>query len=171
MSAFLGASPPTTFSNCSISDLNELYAAGGDSCLFNSPSMIVGEPVCGNGIPEGNEACDCGNTDECTNSCCDAPTCQLVTGAECASGACCTSQCQLRTYGTECRASVGDCDIAEYCLGDSNECPNDDHIANGVPCSSDDGYCMEGACPTHDAQCRVIYSKNALICKVIITLL
>ena len=167
MSAFLGSSPPTTFSSCSISDLEVLYSRGGDSCLFNSPSMTVGDPVCGNGIPEVNEECDCGSPAECTNNCCNATTCQLIPGAQCASGECCNSQCQFRAYGVECRASSGDCDLAEYCLGDYSECPEDYHAANGVPCEADAGYCMEGACPTHSAQCMDIFSKISSIQKLI----
>ena len=143
-----------------MSDLNVLYSRGGDSCLFNTPTTIVGDPVCGNGILEENEECDCGSPAECTNPCCDAATCLPVTGAECASGACCTSQCSLALYGTECRASSGDCDIAEFCLGDFNECPGDDIVANGVSCASDEGYCSEGSCPTLDNQCADSFGNN-----------
>ena len=32
-----------------------------DRCLFNEPSMTVGDPVCGNGIRERDEICDCGS--------------------------------------------------------------------------------------------------------------
>ena len=113
--------------------------------------------MCGNGIVEENEACDCGSPAECTNPCCDAATCQPVPGAECASGGCCTSQCTLASYGTQCRASSGGCDIEEYCLGDSNMCPEDDVAADGVSCSSDRGYCIDGDCPTHDDQCAAAF--------------
>ena len=165
MSAVAGPEDPTLFSSCSVSDLNDLYARNGDTCLFNAPSMVVGDPVCGNGIQEDNEACDCGSPDECTNICCNATTCRLIAGAECASGSCCTSQCQLVEYGMECRASSSECDIAEYCLGDSNECPEDDHVANGKPCKSDTGYCMEGQCPTHEDQCMTFFSKTSCQCR------
>jgi hypothetical protein len=157
MSAISRPPPPTSWSSCSVSDLNELYADGGDSCLFNVPDIVVGDPVCGNGIVEENEACDCGSPTECTNPCCNAITCQPVTGAECASGECCTNQCTLASYGTECRAASGDCDIAEYCLGDSSVCPDDDIVVNGVSCKSDTGYCSEGLCPTLDDQCAASF--------------
>lgn len=141
--------------------LNNLIRAGGDRCLFNVPTNLVDNPRCGNEIVEGNEACDCGSPERCRDSCCNAATCQLATGAECASGACCTSQCRLRDYGIQCRAASGSCDIPEYCLGDSSECPEDNHRVDGMACTSNSiaGYCSGGVCPTHDAQCRATFSK------------
>lgn len=147
------------FSSCSIDDINVLIGRNGDSCLFNSPSLSVATPQCGNGIREGDEVCDCGGTQECTDPCCNPATCQLADGAQCSLGACCDSQCNLRAYGTECRASTVECDIAEYCIGDSNECPQDDHILDGTPCDSNTGYCFEGACPSQADQCMSAFGK------------
>ncbi len=156
MAAFLSIPASTVFSSCSLSDLSAL---NDDSCLFNVPTNVVGDPVCGNWIIEENEACDCGTPEECSNDCCNATTCQPVAGAQCASGACCTNQCMVAAMG-ECRASSGDCDIAEFCSGDSNECPEDEFVANGVSCNLDTGYCMDGECPTRDAQCLASFSKQ-----------
>ena len=91
---------------------------------------------------------------ECTDNCCNANTCQLAAGAQCSAGACCNSTCQFRSYGATCRAATGECDIAEYCSGNSGECPADDHRLDGTACASNTGYCFEGDCPSHDAQCR-----------------
>lgn len=148
---------PTLFSTCSIDTLNNFYASGSDSCLFNSPTQSVSDPQCGNGIKEGDEACDCGSVEECDNTCCDAATCQLAVGAECSGGECCDSDCLLRPYGTVCRESSGECDIREYCIGDSNECPEDDHMRDGVECNSDTGYCFQGSCPTLADQCMAAF--------------
>ncbi len=112
MGAVKGFNPPTQFSSCSLSDFNTLVSRGGDSCLFNTPSTIIGDPVCGNSIREGNEICDCGSAAECTDPCCNAATCQLVAGAECPAGACCNN-CQFRSYGTECNKSVISQNIAQ----------------------------------------------------------
>ena len=167
MFPFLSSPPPQTFSSCSISYLNQLYSDGNDFCLFNVPTDVVGDPPeCGNGILEEGEVCDCGTPEECTNNCCDATTCQPVVGAECFTGACCTSQCTIASYGTECRASTGDCDIAEYCLGSSNECPVDEVVVNGVSCGSDGSHCLNGKCPpTLQAQCDNIFPSKDTYCK------
>ncbi len=157
-----GFNPPTQFSSCSVSDFNVLVGRGGDSCLFNTPTTMVGDPVCGNGIREGNEICDCGSAAECTDPCCNAATCQLAAGAECPAGACCNN-CQFRSFGTQCRAATQECDIAEYCTGDSNECPEDDHRSNGISCSSNAGYCFDGQCPTLADQCSAAWGEFARI--------
>lgn len=159
MSAVSGFPPPSQWSSCSISDLNEGYAENLDSCLFNEPTMTVGDPVCGNGIREGDEICDCGSPDECSDPCCDPTTCQLASGAECSEGPCCNSTCQYVSYGTPCRAASGECDIVEYCSGDSSDCPSDVHSANGAACRNATGFCYAGQCPTHDVQCQLAFGK------------
>ncbi|XP_008051291.1 disintegrin and metalloproteinase domain-containing protein 32-like, partial [Carlito syrichta] len=51
-----------TFSNCSLSDFKNFISNMGARCLQNKPQMQINpRPVCGNGIVEGNEVCDCGN--------------------------------------------------------------------------------------------------------------
>ena len=160
MAAISRFPPPTVWSSCSVADLNILLERGQGGCLDNFPTEMVGDPVCGNGIREGTEVCDCGSPTECTDPCCNAATCELAAGAQCAAGACCTSQCRFRAYGTQCRAANNECDLAEYCLGTSSECPEDNHVANGISCSSNNGYCMEGACPTHDAQCLATFGED-----------
>jgi hypothetical protein len=151
--------PPTIFSNCSLFDLSILSRIGRDTCLFNTPTGMVGIPVCGNRIREGSEACDCGSPSECTDSCCNAATCQLVAGAECAAGSCCSSLCRFLAYGTQCRGAANDCDVAEYCSGDFGECPEDTHIVDGTPCGSNTGYCNDGMCPTHHSQCLAAWGE------------
>ena len=159
MAAFLSSPPATSFSSCSREDLSLITDQL--TCLLNVPSMSTGGPRCGNGVVEGSEVCDCGEPGVCTSSCCNASTCQLSTGAQCASGACCnTSMCQLMTRESECRASIGECDIAETCTGNSADCPQDVYRMNGIPCASDTGYCFNGSCPTHQAQCLRAWSKE-----------
>ena len=154
---------PNQWSSCSVNNLNEGFNSriSLSRCLGNEPTMTVGDPVCGNGIQEENEACDCGSQSECTNPCCNANTCQLAAGAVCSRGPCCTSQCQFVTAGTSCRASTGGCDILEYCPGDSSECPNDEHVLDGTACTRGgiSGFCYSGDCPTHEAQCQATWCK------------
>ncbi len=159
MGAFISFPPPTRWSSCSVDDLNGLIAEGGDICLFNQPTTIVGDPVCGNEFVEDGEICDCGTPEECTDMCCNATTCQLADGAQCVSGECC-DQCQFNSPETVCRIAAGECDITDFCSGSSGQCPIDDVRADRSDCSGGTGACLNGVCLTRDSQCRVSFSKS-----------
>ncbi len=164
MAATSASMSPVHFSDCSASDLSMI--SGQLSCLHNVPTVSRAGPRCGNGIVEDNETCDCGEPDVCTNPCCDSSICNLVSRAECAHGVCCnTSTCQILAGGTVCRAGTGECDITEYCTGSSNECPKDYFKLDGSPCATNTGYCSNGTCPTHRAQCSEAWGKIKLSIK------
>ena len=63
MAATITFNPPTRWSQCSVDQLNSGFTGSRnlDRCLFNEPTTVVGDPVCGNGIQEDGEACDCGS--------------------------------------------------------------------------------------------------------------
>lgn len=56
------------------------------SCLFSSES---GQPICGNGMVEQGEECDCGYSDQCKDECCydanqpEGKKCKLKPGKQC----------------------------------------------------------------------------------------
>ena len=61
MASVINFPSATHWSDCSRSDLNTgITFRNLDRCLMNEPSITVGDPVCGNGIREGDEMCDCG---------------------------------------------------------------------------------------------------------------
>lgn len=50
-----------------------------------------------------------------------------------------TSSWSFRPSTTQCRASGGTCDVAEYCTGNSSSCPGDGSAANGTSCGTSQG--------------------------------
>uniref|UniRef100_A0A8C0VI12 ADAM metallopeptidase domain 8 n=1 Tax=Cyanistes caeruleus TaxID=156563 RepID=A0A8C0VI12_CYACU len=152
---------PKLFSRCSEQDMWQFLGDPRTSCLLNAPRAdeLYGGPVCGNQFVERGEQCDCGTPEECSDRCCNATTCQLREGAECARGECC-QDCKVKAAGALCRASKNDCDLAEHCSGLSAECPEDVFQENGISCQHGNGYCYNGACPSHGEQCRALWGAG-----------
>uniref|UniRef100_A0A3B4BH82 Uncharacterized protein n=1 Tax=Periophthalmus magnuspinnatus TaxID=409849 RepID=A0A3B4BH82_9GOBI len=148
------------FSSCSQQQLSMFLEEINPECLLDKPSTnrIYGGPVCGNAFLEAGEECDCGT--ECKNPCCNATTCKLKEGAQCAEGACCHN-CQLKPTGSLCRSKTGDCDLAEYCSGLSASCPADAYTQNGLPCNRGQGYCFNGQCPSRRQHCKRLWGPDA----------
>ncbi|KAM8924678.1 disintegrin and metalloproteinase domain-containing protein 9-like [Pelodytes ibericus] len=142
-----------TFSSCSANDFENLILKGGGTCLLNppDPNSVLSLPVCGNNVVEKGEECDCGLPKDCTNPCCNAATCRLTSGSQCAQGLCCAN-CKFNVAGTVCRPISDPCDLPEYCNGTYGLCPPDVYIMNGYPCNN--SYCYSGVCQNYNAQCK-----------------
>lgn len=115
--------------------------------------------VCGNGIVEAGEECDCGTPEECAqNPCCDAE-CRLRPRAQCSDNnhGCCRG-CQIvpADIGMTCRFAKGPCDLPETCDGISADCPTDQHLPDGTECIglASSTKCASGHCTNRDLQCR-----------------
>ncbi|XP_061491743.1 disintegrin and metalloproteinase domain-containing protein 9-like isoform X2 [Rhineura floridana] len=150
------------FSSCSTDDFEHLILGGRGTCLRNAPkpSDIYTEPICGNNIVDKNEECDCGTLEECANPCCDATTCKLKAGSECAEGLCC-EKCQFKVAGVQCRPKMNACDLPEYCNGTYSDCPDDVYIMDGYPCNNMKDYCYGGVCQNYNSQCESLFGKGA----------
>uniref|UniRef100_A0A8D0HDZ6 ADAM metallopeptidase domain 33 n=1 Tax=Sphenodon punctatus TaxID=8508 RepID=A0A8D0HDZ6_SPHPU len=162
MAAATGHPFPRVFSSCSQRQLERYFQKGGGMCLFNMPDtkdLVVGKK-CGNGFLEDGEECDCGETEECTNPCCNAHNCTLKAGAQCAHGDCCRS-CKLKAAGTMCREPAGSCDLPEYCTGASPYCPSNVYLLDGSACTHGEAYCSNGMCMTHHQQCVQLWGAGA----------
>ncbi|XP_042358710.1 disintegrin and metalloproteinase domain-containing protein 8a [Plectropomus leopardus] len=162
MAESVGIVYPELFSSCSQQQLSRFLEEVNPACLLDTPSTdrIYGGPVCGNAFLEPGEECDCGTAEECKNPCCNATTCKLNAGAECAEGQCCHN-CKLKATGSVCRPKTGDCDLTEYCTGFSASCPTDAYTQNGLACNRGKGYCYNGQCPSRQEHCKRLWGPDA----------
>uniref|UniRef100_A0A8C0B5T0 ADAM metallopeptidase domain 32 n=1 Tax=Buteo japonicus TaxID=224669 RepID=A0A8C0B5T0_9AVES len=159
----LHVSGAKAFSSCSIGDFETFLKHNGGTCLFNRPRLTGLSyrrvAVCGNGIVERGEQCDCGAAEACLEDKCCTKMCRFKPGVKCSSGLCC-NECQKNS---PCRpAADAQCDLAEFCNGSSASCPPD--LYDGHGCEHGTGYCYKGRCQSPDLQCRRLYgrgSKNA----------
>ncbi|KFW83581.1 Disintegrin and metalloproteinase domain-containing protein 8, partial [Manacus vitellinus] len=125
----------------------------------SAKKQLVGEGSFG-GLPGGFQSIPV--LQECSDRCCNASTCQLREGAECAQGECC-QDCKVKAAGVLCRASKNDCDLPEHCTGLSAECREDMFQENGISCQNGNGYCYNGGCPSHGEQCRALWGAEAQV--------
>ncbi|KAI5728725.1 hypothetical protein M8J77_020260 [Diaphorina citri] len=138
------------FSQCSLNSINPVLntkARSGKGC-FIQPQVSL----CGNGVVEEGEECDCGWEEDCKDVCCHpqrryptlaAKPCTLTPGADCSpsQGPCCTGECRVKT-GDKCRDDNA-CRDASYCNRRQPQC---------LP-SNNKFYCRRGPCCT--GECRV----------------
>ncbi|XP_076058765.1 disintegrin and metalloproteinase domain-containing protein 28-like [Oratosquilla oratoria] len=167
---FIG-NPEVVWSDCSRDSLMVGFSKGLDSCLDDDPFDKMPNtltPVCGNGIVEKDEQCDCGPEEFCYSNCCNGSTCQLVANATCSSGDCCDLEtCRPMKAATVCRPRRNECDLPEYCNGLSESCPADLYTFDGTPCGTetyymDEGYCIKGKCGTHHSRCQLLWGPSAV---------
>ncbi|KAG0049527.1 hypothetical protein BGZ83_005713 [Gryganskiella cystojenkinii] len=158
------------FSPCSINSICSTLASSSGKCLQPPAAKITQSlnlNVCGNGIKEDGEQCDCGSPAECAKDpCCDGTTCKLKGTAVCddLNDDCCHN-CKLAPKGEVCRSAISDCDIAETCSGTSFSCPPDVQVPNLTSCTivvvgagnktvvQGQGQCANGICTSRDLQC------------------
>ncbi|XP_059821894.1 disintegrin and metalloproteinase domain-containing protein 12-like isoform X2 [Hypanus sabinus] len=159
----VGFDTPSQFSSCSHDALNRILLHGGGICLYNLPKLelLVGGPVCGNMYVEEGEECDCGKPEDCNDVCCQPSTCTFTAGAECSSTGPCCKECKFLPAGTVCRPKQGECDLPEFCTGQSQDCPNNQYVKDGHTCSEGNLYCSQGTCQSVDQQCQDIWGPGA----------
>ena len=170
------STPPSSWTTCSkawltyyIEDGNYGYWSNVPACTENVPTDVWSgaTAVCGDGVREAGEQCDCGAQD-CADVdlCCNGATCQLVSGAVCSLlDACCQqgsggspTQCTFRGSSHTCRAALNSCDQVEKCTGSDAVCPADALTEVGTACSGalsgHAGVCYGGGCQSHTEQCK-----------------
>jgi hypothetical protein len=129
--------------------------------MKNKPEKLFSGPVCGNNFVEKGEECDCGLPHHCNNTCCDPWTCKLRSNATCATGECCDlDTCKVKEAGTMCRDAYGECDLPEFCVGDSEFCPDDVYKRDTEECKDGNAFCYQGTCRTRNDQCRLLWGPS-----------
>ncbi|BFZ01898.1 hypothetical protein BsWGS_04937 [Bradybaena similaris] len=131
MSAEVFSSGSRSFSKCSRSDLDVSLNMGLTSCLWGAPQVNADFKQI------------CGNR-------------ILERGEECDCGS-----PQFMSSKHMCRPRQSECDVPEFCDGQSGDCPVNVYIENGHPCAGGKGYCRAGVCPTVHRQCQDIWGIGA----------
>ncbi|XP_011699547.1 PREDICTED: disintegrin and metalloproteinase domain-containing protein 10 [Wasmannia auropunctata] len=140
------------FSPCSLNAINPVL-----NSKARSPKGCFTEPqvsLCGNGVVEEGEECDCGWEEDCRESCCfpqrrypppEETPCTLKPRSVCSpsQGPCCTGECNLR-FGDKCRDDNG-CRDASFCDGRSPYCPPSINKPNKTICNRE-LVCFMGEC-------------------------
>ncbi|XP_050088014.1 disintegrin and metalloproteinase domain-containing protein 33-like [Anopheles aquasalis] len=154
------SAPLKHWSNCSVLQLATAFERGLQACLTNRPTYLA-IPSCGNGFVEPGEECDCGLEEACENHCCNATTCTLRPGAQCATGECCNMEtCRVLEATTVCRPAEGECDLPEFCSGESEYCPRDVFKRDTEVCADGEAHCLAGRCRTRTDQCRFLWGAS-----------
>ncbi|KAK4875058.1 hypothetical protein RN001_011480 [Aquatica leii] len=155
------STPPAHWSSCSLEYLALAFEHGMDYCLRNKPEALFASPVCGNGFVEPGEQCDCGLPEHCDNTCCNATTCMLYSNATCATGECCyLKTCRPKSASTLCRSADYECDLPEYCTGQSEYCPPDIYKMDTETCDGGKAFCYQGFCRTRSDQCKLLWGET-----------
>ncbi|XP_015585576.1 disintegrin and metalloproteinase domain-containing protein 10 isoform X2 [Cephus cinctus] len=140
------------FSPCSLNAINPVL-----NTKARSPKGCFTEPqasLCGNGVVEEGEECDCGWEEDCRDSCCfpqrryppaEEVPCTLTPGSVCSpsQGPCCAAECKLR-FGDKCRDDNG-CRDASFCDGRAPHCPPSINKPNKTICNQE-LVCFMGEC-------------------------
>ncbi|KAG8235170.1 hypothetical protein J437_LFUL015476 [Ladona fulva] len=140
------------FSPCSLKSIDPVLNAKARNVkgCFTEPQIAL----CGNGVVEAGEECDCGWEEDCRDTCCfpmrtypppDEPPCRLTPRSVCSpsQGPCCTTDCHLR-FGDKCRDDNG-CRDSSYCNGRGPHCPLSTNKPNKTICN-EEFVCFMGEC-------------------------
>ena len=138
------------FSPCSLRSISQVLSAKalGPKGCFTAPEIAI----CGNGVVEEGEECDCGWEEDCLESCCwpqrtkytqNQLPCTLRPTAVCSpsQGPCCGRDCSY-SRGQLCRGDNG-CREDTFCDGRGVQCPQSNMKPNKTVCN-EEFVCFQG---------------------------
>ncbi|XP_027870278.1 disintegrin and metalloproteinase domain-containing protein 10 isoform X2 [Xiphophorus couchianus] len=136
------------FSICSIRNISAVLLKKKDSCFVES-----GQPICGNGLVEEGEQCDCGYRNDCKDECCYnadeevGKKCKLKPDKICSpsQGPCCTTKCVFKGSSESCRTE-SECAKTGFCNGRTAVCPTSEPKENKTTCHEETQVCINGIC-------------------------
>ncbi|XP_031138367.1 disintegrin and metalloproteinase domain-containing protein 10-like [Sander lucioperca] len=136
------------FSICSVRNISQVLEKKRSNCFVES-----GQPICGNGLVEPGEECDCGYSDQCRDLCCydanqaDNKKCKLKPNKVCSpsQGPCCTAECSYKGRNEKCREE-SECAHQGMCNGVGAQCPTSEPKANFTACHGETQVCLNGGC-------------------------
>jgi len=158
------------FSPCSIGNISQVLRIRKDVCFKASTTII-----CGNGIVEKGEECDCGYEDDCkqaNDTCCSpggsSTPCKLLPGKQCSpsQGPCCHGDtCRFQPAGHMC-ASATECRQQSTCNGSSSACETGPAKPDKPPieCAYKTKLCKNGECSA--SRCEIHADYKACECSV-----
>ncbi|XP_068228100.1 LOW QUALITY PROTEIN: uncharacterized protein Kul [Palaemon carinicauda] len=140
------------FSPCSLRQINSVLnsKARDTKGCFTQPQLAI----CGNGVVENGEDCDCGWEEDCEETCCypmktnpkkGQTPCTLRPNKTCSpsQGPCCTNDCHFKERD-KCRDDNG-CRDSSYCNGRYAQCPPSTNKPNKTICN-EEFVCYKGEC-------------------------
>lgn len=142
------------FSECSRDQMGPIVHA-----LVSNPNKFCFKQytgsLCGNGIVEEGEQCDCGYGTDCKETCCydashEANKCKLKPGVQCSpsQGPCCQNSCKFASSNTVCMQS-NECLNNVTCSGNNASCPRFDSRffkPDKTECNTGTQVCKAGIC-------------------------
>src|SRR5205807_9712807 len=79
-----------------------------------------------------------------------------------------SSTCPADTFvpaTTQCRASAGECDVAEFCPGNGPDCPADAKQPSGTACTDDGNPCTTDTCDGIADACQHSAGNAGAVCR------
>lgn len=138
-------------------------------CLKEPGTLkTITKAMCGDGIKDEGEECDCGGPEKCKNHPCCTVNCKLKPHAKCSDGndRCCKN-CEIipASKGHVCIPSKGPCQKASVCDGVSADCPKVEYIPDGMECGlkGSGDRCASGQCTSRSKQCAAVGARLGLL--------